>query len=133
MPLKNPPHPGEILREDVINALGLSEAEVAKMLGVSQNEIALVINNKGPITPDLAFKFESAGWSTAKSWLQMQRNYDLTSMPDNEGEVLNQIAEHFEPLVPNTETIDAMKEARKGGLKSLATVDDLMTDLNEDN
>jgi DNA-damage-inducible protein J len=39
----------------------------------------------------------------------------------------------FEPLVPNKETIEAMKEARRGKLSSFATVDDLMTDLNTDN
>lgn len=38
----------------------------------------------------------------------------------------------FEPLVPNTVTIEAMKEARRGGLKSFATVEDLMADLNAD-
>ena len=38
----------------------------------------------------------------------------------------------FEPLVPNTVTINAMKEARRGGLKSFATVDALMADLNAD-
>lgn len=38
----------------------------------------------------------------------------------------------FEPLVPNKETIEAMKEARKGKLKSFASVDDLMADLNAD-
>jgi DNA-damage-inducible protein J len=37
----------------------------------------------------------------------------------------------FEPLVPNAATIEAMKEARRGGLKSFATVEDLMADLNE--
>ena len=36
----------------------------------------------------------------------------------------------FEPLVPNAVTIEAIKEARRGGLKSFATVEDLMTDLN---
>ncbi|HRE71572.1 type II toxin-antitoxin system RelB/DinJ family antitoxin [Accumulibacter sp.] len=36
----------------------------------------------------------------------------------------------FEPLVPNVDTIEAMKEARNGGLKSFATVEDLMADLN---
>ncbi|MBL8395301.1 MAG: type II toxin-antitoxin system RelB/DinJ family antitoxin [Candidatus Accumulibacter sp.] len=36
----------------------------------------------------------------------------------------------FEPLVPNAVTIEAMKEARRGGLKSFATVEDLMADLN---
>lgn len=38
----------------------------------------------------------------------------------------------FEPLVPNATTIEAMREARRGGLKSFATVEDLMTDLNAD-
>ena len=38
----------------------------------------------------------------------------------------------FEPLVPNAVTIEAMKEARRGGLKSFASVEDLMTDLNAD-
>ncbi len=38
----------------------------------------------------------------------------------------------FEPMVPNAVTIEAMKEARRGGLKSFATVDDLMADLNAD-
>lgn len=38
----------------------------------------------------------------------------------------------FEPLVPNAATIKAMKEARRGGLKSFATVKDLMADLNAD-
>jgi DNA-damage-inducible protein J len=37
----------------------------------------------------------------------------------------------FEPLVPNAATIEAMKEARRGALKSFATVEDLMADLNE--
>jgi DNA-damage-inducible protein J len=38
----------------------------------------------------------------------------------------------FEPLVPNAETIEAMKEARRGGLTSFATVEELMSDLNAD-
>lgn len=38
----------------------------------------------------------------------------------------------FEPLIPNATTIEAMKEARRGGLKSFASVEDLMADLNAD-
>lgn len=54
------------------------------MLGVSQQEIALIINANAPITADLAFKLEAAGWSTARAWLQMQKNYDMALMLDNE-------------------------------------------------
>ena len=38
----------------------------------------------------------------------------------------------FEPLIPNKETIAAMREARQGGLKSFNSIDDLMSDLNAD-
>ncbi len=46
--------------------------------------------------------------------------------------VAHEKALSFEPLVPNATTIEAMKEARRGGLKSFATVEDMMTDLNAD-
>ena len=46
--------------------------------------------------------------------------------------VAREKALQFEPLIPNATTIEAMKEARRGGLKSFASVEDLMADLNAD-
>ena len=64
--MKNPPHPGELLREDVMAALGLSVTEAAERLGMSR-----VLNGKAGISPDLALRLERAGASTARMWLAM--------------------------------------------------------------
>nr|WP_204355674.1 MULTISPECIES: HigA family addiction module antitoxin [Marinomonas] len=73
----NPPHPGELLREDVINELGLSVTETAHRLGMSRVALSRVLNGRASISPDLAIRLEIAGVSTAKAWLAMQINYDL--------------------------------------------------------
>lgn len=74
--MHNPPHPGEILREEVIAALGLSVTEAADRLAVSQIDLARVLDGKAGIGPDLAAKLEQAGISTARTWLAMQAKYD---------------------------------------------------------
>ena len=73
----NPPHPGELLRDDVINELGLSVTETAQRLGMSRVALSRVLNGRAAISPDLALRLEMAGVSTARAWLAMQVNYDL--------------------------------------------------------
>ncbi|WP_273724013.1 HigA family addiction module antitoxin [Bartonella sp. AU18XJBT] len=75
--MKNPPHPGELLREDVILELGLSVTETAERLGMSRVAFSRVLNGKAAISPNLAIRLEMAGVSTARAWLAMQTNYDL--------------------------------------------------------
>ena len=60
MPMLNPPHPGENLREDVLAPLGLSVTETAKALGVSRKTLSEIVNGKSPITPDIAVRLERA-------------------------------------------------------------------------
>jgi addiction module HigA family antidote len=75
--MKNPPHPGELLREDVIAELGLSVKEAADRLGLSRVALSRVLNGHAAISPDLAVRLEMAGVSTARAWMSMQINYDL--------------------------------------------------------
>ncbi|MGI9212751.1 MAG: HigA family addiction module antitoxin [Methylococcaceae bacterium] len=75
--MMNPPHPGELLREDVIIALGLSVTETANRLGMSRVALSRVLNGRAAVSPDLALRLEMAGVSTARAWLAMQVNYDL--------------------------------------------------------
>ncbi|MDR2820216.1 MAG: HigA family addiction module antidote protein [Desulfovibrio sp.] len=75
--MKDPPHPGELLYEDVIVELGLSVKETAERLGMSRVAFSRVLNGKAGISPDLAIRLERAGVSTARAWLAMQTNYDL--------------------------------------------------------
>jgi addiction module HigA family antidote len=75
--MMNPPHPGELLREDVIAELGLSVKETADRLGMSRVALSRVLNGRAAISPDLALRLEMAGVSTARAWLAMQVNFDL--------------------------------------------------------
>lgn len=74
----NPPHPGETLSEDIIKELGLTVTESAKHLGVSRVALSRVLHGSASISSELAIRLELAGVSTARAWLAMQTNYDLS-------------------------------------------------------
>ncbi|WP_208440032.1 HigA family addiction module antitoxin [Bartonella raoultii] len=76
--MKNPPHPGELLREDVIKELGLSVNEAAEWLGLSCGTLSSVLNGKAAMRAHLAIRLEMAGVITARMWLALQTNYDLS-------------------------------------------------------
>lgn len=75
--MHNPPHPGEVLREDVTAPLGLSVTDAADRLAMSRVALSRVLNGKAGISPDLAVRLEQAGAGTAQAWVAMQANYDL--------------------------------------------------------
>jgi addiction module HigA family antidote len=76
--MKNHPHPGEILREDVLKPLGLPVTEAAERLGMSRVALSRVLNGRAGISPDLAIRLERAGVSTARFWIALQANYELS-------------------------------------------------------
>jgi addiction module HigA family antidote len=75
--MKNPSHPGAIIREDVINELGLTVVAMASRLGISRVALTRVLQGQAGISANLAVRLELAGISTARAWLAMQSNYDL--------------------------------------------------------
>lgn len=78
MPMLEPPHPGESLREDFIAAMGLTITETAKALGISRKTLSEIVNGKSPITPDIAVRLERAfSRPPADMWLRLQAAYDL--------------------------------------------------------
>ena len=76
MPMKNPPHPGLGLRDD-LEALGLSVAGAAVGLGVTRQQLYNVLKGKSAISPDMALRLEKALGGTAEGWLTLQTTYDL--------------------------------------------------------
>jgi antitoxin HigA-1 len=79
MAMKNPVHPGEILREDVLGELGLSVGDAAARLGISRVTLSRVLHGHARLSPNLAVRLEQAGAGTARAWLAMQTAYDLAS------------------------------------------------------
>jgi addiction module HigA family antidote len=78
MAMHNPPHPGAILKEDVLPELGLSVTEAARQLGVSRVALSRVLHGKAAISADMALRLEA--WidgPTAETWVRMQADYDL--------------------------------------------------------
>jgi addiction module HigA family antidote len=76
--MKNHPHPGELLREDVLAPLGIEISDAAQRLGMSRTALSRVINGRAGISPDLAVRLERAGVSTARFWMTLQSNYELS-------------------------------------------------------
>ena len=77
-PKKGPPvHPGEILREDVLPAMGLSVSEVARRLGISRQQLHRVLACTHPITTDMALRIGKLAGNGPGLWLRMQQTYDL--------------------------------------------------------
>lgn len=78
MAMHNPAHPGEILKELVLDPLGLTLTQVAENLDVSRKTLSKVINGRGAITPEMAVRLEMAFTDpSADQWLKLQNAYDL--------------------------------------------------------
>jgi addiction module HigA family antidote len=72
-----PIHPGEILREDVLPALGLSVSEAAQRLGISRQQLHRVLAGTHPITTEMALRVGKFAGNGPGLWLRMQQAYDL--------------------------------------------------------
>lgn len=72
----NPPPPSEILREDILQELNLTPTELAQRLGQNPVELAEVLANRRPLGAELALALEKAGFSTAETWLALQKKYE---------------------------------------------------------
>jgi addiction module HigA family antidote len=79
--MRNPPHPGELIGDN-LDELGISVTDAAKALGVSRQQLHNVIAGRYKITPEMAVRLEKALGSTADTWLQMHMNYDLAQIRD---------------------------------------------------
>jgi len=73
----NPPHPGEILKEDVLPALGITVTEAARQLGITRVAFSRIINGKAGISPDMALRLAAWLEPSAETWLKIQAAYDL--------------------------------------------------------
>ena len=87
MPMKNPVHPGRIVRQNCLEPLGLSVTAGAKILGVTRQALNNVVNGKSSISPEMAIRLRKAFGSTEETWLRMQLAYDLAAARKNESKI----------------------------------------------
>ena len=73
--MHNPPHPGEVLQDTVLDRISVSE--FAEKLGVSRVTLSRLVNSKAGVSADMAFRLADALETSPEVWLQMQAAYDL--------------------------------------------------------
>ena len=72
-----PTHPGELLREEVLPALGRPKAEIARLLRISRQTLHDILQERRPITPAMALRIGKLCGNGPDLWINMQRSYDL--------------------------------------------------------
>ncbi len=85
--MKNPPHPGRIVRQDCIEPLGLTITEAAKVLGVTRQALNNLVNGKAGVSPEMAVRLSKAFGGSPEMWLRLQANYDLAQVRQDRIEV----------------------------------------------
>ena len=83
MRMKNPPHPGRIVRQECIEPLGLTVTRAACLLGVTRQALNNLVNGKAGISPEMSIRLSKAFGSSAEVWLGMQMEYDLAEAEKN--------------------------------------------------
>lgn len=80
MAMKNPPHPGEVIREEIIEALGLTVTGAAEILGVRRATLSDIANGKTSVTAEMALRLEKAFGVSMDLLLKMQAGYDAAQV-----------------------------------------------------
>lgn len=87
MPMKNPVHPGRIVRLDCLEPLGLSVTEASRVLGITRQALNNVVNEKAGVSPEMAIRLSKAFGGTPDVWVRMQAAYDLAQARRREAEI----------------------------------------------
>ena len=88
MAMADPPHPGEIVREECFRPLGLTVTEGARVLGVTRQALDSLVNERSGISPEMAVRLEKAFGSSAEMWLNIQSAFDLARVRRRESEIV---------------------------------------------
>jgi len=74
---RSPPHPGEVLLEEFLKPLGISQTQLAEAMGASYPRVNELIHGKRGVTPDTALRLAKLFNTSAELWLNLQLAYDL--------------------------------------------------------
>lgn len=86
-----PIHPGEVLREDVLPALARPKTEIARLLGISRQTLYDILNEKQPVTAQMALRLGKMCGNGPEIWLNLQKRFDLQMAEKELGDTLDAI------------------------------------------
>jgi addiction module HigA family antidote len=85
--MKNPPHPGGIIRRQVIEPLGLSVSRASALLGVTRQTLSLLLNERTDLSSQMALRIEKAFGPKMDHLMRMQLAYDLAAQRAQEDQI----------------------------------------------
>jgi addiction module HigA family antidote len=88
MPMKNPPHPGDLIKTEIIDALSLSVSKAAEILKVRRATLSDLLNGKSALTPEMALRIEKAFGPDMNHLLRMQLAYDVAKTREHSAEIV---------------------------------------------
>jgi antitoxin HigA-1 len=75
--MANPPHPGDFIRTEIIQALELSLTDAARILGVSRPALSTLLNGRANLSGEMALRVEKAFGVKMDTLMRMQSSYDI--------------------------------------------------------
>jgi addiction module HigA family antidote len=85
--MKNPPHPGDFIRTEIIEAAGLTVTAAAIALGVSRPTLSSLLNSKADLSGDMALRLEKAFGVKMDTLMRMQLSYDIAQTRKREKQI----------------------------------------------
>jgi addiction module HigA family antidote len=87
MAMLRPPHPGEIIRHEVLEPLGVTVTAAAKALGVTRPALSNMLNGRAALSPEMALRIEKAFGPSMEHLMKMQLAYDIAQIRAREGSI----------------------------------------------
>lgn len=85
--LKSPAHPGDFIRTEIIEPLGLNVTDAALALGVTRPALSALLNGRAALSPEMALRLEKAFGVTMDTLMRMQTSFDIASMRARAGDI----------------------------------------------
>jgi antitoxin HigA-1 len=100
--MKSPAHPGDFLKHEVLEELGLSVTEAAKVLGVTRPALSSLLNERSSLSPEMALRFEKAFGLSMDTLMRMQNGFDISQARKREKDIEVQPYKPARPALPQT-------------------------------
>ena len=85
--MKNPPHPGTVVRVSCLEPFGLNVTKGAKVLGVSRQALSNLVNGRARMSSEMAIRLAKVFGSTTETWIRLQTAYDVVQAQAREAEI----------------------------------------------
>jgi len=85
--IARPAHPGQFIRMEILEPLGLNVTEAARVLGVTRAALSALLNGRASLSPDMALRVEKAFGPKMDTLMRMQASHDIADARDREGEI----------------------------------------------